>query len=476
MWRFIFLLLGWLALPVEAEWAPVSHRRELRGAWVASVSHITFPSQPGTDPAAQQAELVHLLDELQKAGFNAVFFQVRPEGDALYRSRLEPWSRFLTGQQGQDPGYDPLLWLTEQAHRRNLEVHAWLNPFRARALPPSESAFVSPHLAAQRPELVVSYGQFFWMDPASPTVRQRLVDVVKDLSSRYAVDGIHFDDYFYPYPEKEADFPDGPSWQAYQAQGGQATRDDWRRAQVNAAVREVWQAVKTNWPWLRFGISPFGIPAPEKPAGIEGMDQYARLYADPQHWMDQGWVDYLAPQLYWPSTQTPQAFEPLLHWWVGRARPGCPIYTGLNLAALGSKPAWTLDEYRLQVQLTRQAGAGGSIWWNPNPLLQGRAGVRELFAELYAQPALPPPLPGAERPLAPAVQRDSQGDLLLTPLDQQPVKSWTVYAWEEGRWSLQQVLPGDQRQLSLPAGRWAVAQVSRYGSESLGTIVRVGSQ
>lgn len=466
------LLLLALGLRVSAETVPVSHPRELRGAWVASVAHITFPSKPGLDAAQQRAEMLRLLDCLRDTGFNAVFFQMRPEGDALYASHLEPWSRFVGGTQGSDPGYDPLEFAVEQAHARNLEVHAWLNPYRARGLPQSPEPFVAPHLGALLPEHVHRYGQFWWMDPGAPAVRERLVDVVRDLVARYDVDGIHFDDYFYPYPENEQDFPDDFTWARYQNDGGRLSRADWRRHNVDQAIREVSEAVHDENDAVRFGISPFGIPAPEKPAGILGMDQYVKLYADTQRWMDEGWVDYLAPQLYWPTTQTPQAFEPLLRWWVDHARDGRHIFPGINLAALGTKPVWTPDELRHQFFLMRRRGAHGAICWNVNPLLEERAGARQLFHDLYSEPALTPALAGRDNAAVAAPQaelRDSQ--VRVDPSDDAPLRAWTVYRQEGSGWRLARVVPARETSIPLTPGRWAVAAVSRQGVESPGTVV-----
>ena len=196
----------------DPELVKVGHTRQMRGAWVASVANINFPSQSGLPRETQQQELLRILDCLQEARFNAIFFQVRPEGDALYKSPLEPWSRFLGGMPGADPGYDPLQFLVKQAHARNIEVHAWLNPYRARGLPQTGYPQAAPHLGVEQPDHVFRYRPYEWMDPAAPGVRARLLDVCRDLVTRYPIDGIHFDDYFYPYPDAGQPFPDGPSW------------------------------------------------------------------------------------------------------------------------------------------------------------------------------------------------------------------------------------------------------------------------
>lgn len=462
----LWLLASLLVVPLAAEeLVQVGHTRQLRGAWVASVANMHWPAQAGLTAARQREDLCLMLDRLAEARFNAVFFQVRPEGDALYRSELEPWSRFLSGRQGQDPGYDPLDYLVRQAHRRGLEVHAWLNPYRAQAVPPPPAGDlpVPPHQAAVEPESVLAYGALRWMDPAAPSVRGRLVRVCQDLTRRYDLDGMHFDDYFYPYPDGELPFPDQAS---YTRSGTALSLGDWRRAQVNQAIQEVSSAIAAEKPYLRFGISPFGIPAPEKPEKITGLDQYEKLYADTQHWMDQGWVDYLAPQLYWPTTRQAQAYQPLLRWWQDHAREGRYIFPGLNLAALGSKSEWDLTEYRRQLALAQE----GYIIWNVAPILENRQNVRaELFA---ASAALTPPLARCADRVAATPEVTLHGSQVrLTFTDSVPWRAYTVYGWQDGHWGLHQILL-DHR-VKLPAGRWAIASVSRDGSESLARVVTV---
>ncbi|MGE0493395.1 MAG: glycoside hydrolase family 10 protein [Vulcanimicrobiota bacterium] len=452
----------------------VNHTRELRGAWVATVWNINFPGHAGSGAAAQKRELVAMLDRLKDSGFNSIFFQVRPEGDALYRSDLEPWSSSLTGVQGMDPGYDPLAFLVEEAHQRNLEVHAWLNPYRAQAAARRQ---VSPHLAVDHPEHVHRYDSYKWMDPGAEVVKQRLVDVCKDLAGRYNIDGIHFDDYFYPYPTN-VDFPDSRTWNEYRRGGGTLSRADWRRQNVNEAIQRVNQAVTEVNPNVRFGISPFGLPAPDRPEGIRGFDQYEKLYADTQHWMDEGWVDYLAPQLYWPTTQTAQAYEPLVNWWADHTSGGRYIFAGNNLSALGSGRRWTPDEFRQQVALSRakhEAGCQGNIWYNIAPLMENRQGIADTFRnELYAEPALTPVMAKARaQTMAHPEVSQSQGKIELRNRDQQALRAWTVYRQDGDGWKLDRIEPGENSSLELGPGRWAIAAASRQGVESQGVVVEV---
>ncbi|HVR44010.1 MAG TPA: family 10 glycosylhydrolase, partial [Thermoanaerobaculia bacterium] len=275
--------------------APPEIAREFRGVWVATVKNIDWPSRPGLPAEQQQRELFAILDRAKELNFNAVIFQVRPAGDAMYRSEIEPWSEFLTGEMGRDPGWDPLAFAVEQAHARGLELHAWLNPYRARHQEPRAPA--SPtHLSVTHPHLVREYGSYLWMDPGEPEVRERTMAVVLDLVRRYDLDGIHFDDYFYPYPENDAagapiEFPDEPSWTRYLAGGGTLARDDWRRENVDRLVRDLSIAIRRDAPRVKFGISPFGNWRPRHPEGIEGFDAYGRIYADSRRWLAEGWVD-----------------------------------------------------------------------------------------------------------------------------------------------------------------------------------------
>ncbi len=456
-----------------AETVPVSHQRELRGAWVASVWNINFPSNPNVPEVLQKFELSQMLDRLKECGFNAVFFQVRPEGDALYQSSLEPWSAWLTNRQGKDPGYDPLQYMIEQAHARGLEVHAWMNPYRAQAGP---QARVAPHIAVEHPEAVHDYGAVKWMDPGSQPVRQKLVDVCRDVTHRYDVDGIHFDDYFYPYPLDGVPFPDQATYRAYKQGGGTLSLADWRRQNVNTAVREVNQAVKDEKDYVRFGISPFGLPAPDRPEGISGFDQYEGLYADTQKWMNEGWVDYLAPQLYWPTTQARQPYEPLLNYWADHSQGGRYIFAGNDLTSLGKSSKWTVEEFRKQVRICRgkhAQGSQGNIWYNVDPIMENRKGIVNVFKnELYNKPALTPPIARtAGAPVvAPALTLEGH-KLTLQHQDGVPLRAWTVYKDVQGRWELDRIVPGEQKSFELPAGRWAVAAATRSGNESQGVVV-----
>lgn len=467
-----------VASAVAQELVKVEHAREMRGAWVASVANINWPSSAQLSPSDQQQEIRLTLDRMQAARLNAIFFQVRPEGDAFYCSELEPWSRFLMGGQGVDPGYDPLEYVVQEAHLRNIEVHAWLNPYRARAAAGRASGMIGPHLGFEEPGQILNYSKLKWMNPASWAVRQRLVDVCGDLTRRYDIDGIHFDDYFYPYPEDGHRFEDQKNYQEYCQAGGQLSLGDWRRQNVNLAIEQVSQVIAAEKPYVRFGISPFGLPAPGRPEGIAGFDQYEKLYADTQLWMDRGWVDYLAPQLYWPTTKTAQAFEPLINWWAQHSKDGRSIFAGVNFVGLGSQPSWDLPEYAKEFQLVRRQapnGARGTILWNVKPLVDERwSSVAPFFQEQNPQIASTPPLAARRgRQVEPPNWRSTEGAVLLTNQDGEPARLFAVYKAHGNGWLLDSFLPASpsgEACLSLAKGRWAISVVSKDGNESLGRV------
>ncbi len=383
-----------LAESSSAAKSPPPPVRELRGAWIATVANINRPSKPGLSVAQQQAELISLLDHAARLHLNAIYFQVRPVADALYASPLEPWSEYLTGTQGKmpQPLYDPLALAVSEAHQRGLQLHAWFNPFRA-GHPDAKSSPALNHVIRTHPELVRHYGKQIWLDPGEPEARARAINAVLDVVNRYDVDGVVFDDYFYPYPEKvggvAADFPDGASWKKYGAQSG-LSRDDWRRENINRFVQKVSQSVHAAKPWVQFGISPFGIWRPGVPTGIDtkALDAYGKLYADAKLWINNGWVDYLAPQLYWPIAPSEHSFTTLNQWWRQQNLKGRHVFAGLYDAAAGSK--FSEEEIGRQMDVVRaQTGSGGVIHYHLGSLIANPR-LAKIVAAKYAPPALPP--------------------------------------------------------------------------------------
>ena len=337
--------------------------REFRAAWVATVGNSCWPSRSGLSTDQQKAELIAILDREAALRMNAVIFQVRPACDALYQSSIEPWSEYLTGIQ------------------RGLELHAWFNPFRAH-----HSQAVSPiaptHITKIRPDLVRRYGSNLWLDPGEPEVRAYTVRVVMDVVKRYDVDGVHFDDYFYPYHEKnfaglDLNFPDNASWKKYGANSGMA-RDDWRRANVDIFIQQMYHSIKAEKPWVKFGISPFGIWRPKNPPGITGFDSYAQLYADSRRWLMEGWCDYFSPQLYWAIQPPEHSFPALLAWWNMQNTHHRHLWPGMDSLKVGGTN-WPPVEIANQIALTRRYPDPGQVQWSVVAGLLHWDGSRRLF-------------------------------------------------------------------------------------------------
>jgi len=380
---------------VPATISPPAPPREFRGAWLATVANLDWPTEPGLGVAQQKAELTSLLDHAVQLKLNAVILQVRPMADAVYASPLEPWSEFLTGRMGRapQPFYDPLAFAIQEAHRRGLELHAWFNPFRV-SLPPAQarSPAALNHLSRARPELVRRYGDLLWLDPGEPAAREHVLSVIQDVVRRYDVDGIAFDDYFYPYPEKNSDgdnmdFPDSASWRKYGATSG-LSRDEWRRQNVNQFIQNVYHSIHALKPWVKFGISPFGIWRPGYPRQIQGLDTYTKLYADSRLWLASGWVDYFSPQLYWSVDQREQSFPVLLQWWSEQNTKHRHLWPSLDAVNVGTR--WRPEEITRQIQVTRRmTGVNGEIFYHLRNLFDNRT-LTDVIRTAYPQAALVP--------------------------------------------------------------------------------------
>jgi uncharacterized lipoprotein YddW (UPF0748 family) len=473
---------------------PQPVRREFRGVWVASVDNIDWPSAPGLSSREQQQELIAILDRAAALNLNAVILQVRPGGDALYASPLEPWSEYLTGKMGRapDPWYDPLEFAVNEAHKRGLELHAWLNPYRARH-PSAKSVPSAGHISRTSPGLVRTYGKHLWMDPGEPAVRRHTIQVALDVVKRYDVDGIHIDDYFYPYKEKDRrgrtiDFPDASSYRRYRNAGGTLDRDDWRRENVDSLIRQVYVGIKAVKPWVKFGISPFGTWRPGYPPQMGGhFDSYAELYGDSRKWILNGWADYFTPQLYWPTYHPDLSYAILLPWWVEQNAKGRHMWPGNYIDKVTGTPSgWPAQELLDQIALTRaQRGATGNVFFSMRSLMYGRDGLPEkLAAGPYATRALVPASTWLDSipPAAPIVRagRDAAtgaSTLSLQPQGAEPVWLWVVHAHAGSDWSTE-VVSGLQRFLMLPryTGRGepdavSVSAVDRNGNESVPVVV-----
>jgi uncharacterized lipoprotein YddW (UPF0748 family) len=408
--------------------------REFRAVWVATVANIDWPSRPGLPVDSQKAELLALMDRARQLHLNAIIFQVRPSGDALYPSKIEPWSYFLTGAMGRAPApfWDPLAFAIAAAHARGMELHAWFNPYRAHH-PRDTSPIAANHLSRTHPRLVKRYGPFQWMDPGEAEVRRQTLRVVHDVVERYDVDGVHIDDYFYPYPERDRrrrdiPFPDDRSWHAYRAGGGGLSRDDWRRHNVDLLVQALYQDVKETKPWVKFGVSPFGIWRPGNPPSVQGFDAWDRLYADSRKWITEGWVDYWTPQLYWRASAPQQPYGDLLDWWIAQNPRGRYVWPGNYTGRASGEGTWPASEIVDQIGLTRQRAAmpTGNVHFSMRAFVIDRDSlVERLIAGPYAAPALVPAMPWlvAGTPEAPSVRRvdGTQGvDLEIRPAGSAP--------------------------------------------------------
>ncbi len=391
--------------------APPPAQREFRAAWVATVGNIDWPSKPGLSTQQQQREIVQIVERIQRLRMNAIVLQVRTSCDALYDSKLEPWSQYLTGKQGQAPSpyYDPLkLWIDE-CHQRGIELHAWFNPFRAKVGKGREDRAPS-HISKAHPLLVKDYGTHLWLDPGNPAAAEHTFKVFMDVVERYDVDGIHIDDYFYPYPEKvnekdeddtrEIPFPDDDTYKQYQATGGKLSRSDWRRENINQLMKRVYEGSHARKSWVQYGISPFGIPRPGKPAYVKGFDQYEKLYADAELWLKKGWCDYMVPQLYWPVGAPQQPYLGLLKWWLENNPKHRHIYAGLFTSRIDwSEKSWAPSEILGQVRISQLMDSkGGNVHFSMIALTQNRKGVADqVRAGVYASDALVPATPWLDK-------------------------------------------------------------------------------
>lgn len=393
----IIILLFGTVQPVKAQdKAPLY---EFRGVWIASVANIDWPSRPGLDAEDQKRELLWILDQHQLSGMNAIMLQVRPTADAFFQNGKEPWSYYLTGEQGKapEPDYDPLAFAVEKAHERGMELHAWFNPYRAsQDLDPGKRS--QKHISHTRPEWFFTYDGKTYFDPGIPEVREYILEVILDVVRRYDIDGVHFDDYFYPYPGKTA-LPDSLTYKEYGADRFDSI-EDWRRDNVDQLIRELNEAIHAEKPWVKFGISPFAIwrnkKEDERGSETNGFSSYSGLYADVYKWGQERWMDYVNPQIYFPFGYPPAAYENLLDWW-DRHSFDRHVYVGqAAYRAMGSRDGWE-DKSQLPRQiraLREKENVHGSVYFSSRSLMNNLAGLTDsLRTDFYRHPALPPAMP-----------------------------------------------------------------------------------
>ena len=471
---FLLIFLVWGPLGRAQQYVPVQEQvpgipREFRAAWVAIVYNIDWPSKKGLGAATQKAQAIRILDRLRSLNMNAVILQVRPNADAAYASRLEPSSHWLSGRMGRSPGYDPLAFWIKEAHARGIEVHAWFNPFRA--LPNHKTPVSSNHVSRTKRNVIRRFRTSLWMDPSSSWTQKRALQVILDVVRRYDVDGVHLDDYFYPYPQVNKQgvalqkFPDGKS----PAQ---------RRAVVDRFVAQLYRSVKQQKPWVRVGISPFGIWRPGVPRGTTArIDAYRHLSADSRKWLAQGWVDYLSPQLYW-RIRSEQSFSALLSWWRGQGSR--PVWPGIAVSRIDSKedPGRPASEILNQAKLTRSIGRNyvGQLFWSMKALQNNRGGISDLLRRsFYQEPALVPPMPwiNKKRPAqVPAAVRPAPGGVVVQPARQSGGVRCAVQARYGNRWQFLGLAGYNGLKVNGQPEAVAVSAVTRDGMTSAPLVYR----
>lgn len=373
-------------------------KAEMRAAWIATVENIDWPVK-GAEPEAQKQQYIDLLDQLQSVGMNAVIMQIKPTADSFYPSEYGPWSEWLTGVQGKDPGYNPLEFLIEETHKRNMEFHAWFNPYRV-SMKDDLNALTENHPARQHPEWVESYGGKLLFNPGIPAAQEFILDSVMEVVKNYDIDAVHFDDYFYPYPSGGVDFPDDDTFAEYGA--GFSNKGDWRRDNVNQFVKSVSEAIKAEKSYVKFGISPFGIwknKSATAPDGSEtnGLSSYDAIYADSKKWVEEEWIDYITPQIYWYRGYAPAAYDKLIEWWSDvTAGKNVQLYSGQAVYRINTVDSWLdPEEMPNQIKYNRSfEEVAGSMyfsakWFAENPLQFSD----RLRNDLYRYKALVPTMP-----------------------------------------------------------------------------------
>ncbi|MDB4508483.1 family 10 glycosylhydrolase [Akkermansiaceae bacterium] len=468
MWYRLLLSLTLAGLAFGQNYRPSAERapivpREFRAAWVASVYNIDWPSSKGLSKAKQQSEMRRILDKMASMRMNAVIFQVRPNADAVYYSSIEPASHWISGTMGKSSGYDPLAYCIQQAHARGIEVHAWFNPFRA--LPNEKIPASSKHVTRTHPSVIRKFKTYKWMDPSSSFTQQRAMSVILDVVKRYDIDGVHIDDYFYPYPDvhkngrAKQSFPDGKS----EAQ---------RRNYVDRFVSGMYANVKKAKPWVRVGISPFGIWRPGVPSGTTAtIDAYHHLSADSRKWLASGWCDYLSPQLYW-RIKSEQSYTRLLTWW--RSQGSRPVWPGIAASRVNSTedPGRPASEIVNQVKYSRTIGKNyvGHVFWSMKSLMNNRGGVSTAVAKkFYQQPALVPPMPwvNGNVPQTPTARASGVAGKTMVSWNAVPgCAKYAVQARYGKHWVLSTVATGTRATLGGVPDAIAVSAVDRYGNTS----------
>lgn len=482
MKNFLILLLFIFSLFISSRAQNLPEpTREFRAAWIATVDNIDFPTRKNLSAEEQKAEIIGALELAQKLKLNAVLFQARPMTDALYQSKIEPWSEFLTGAMNRPnpQNFDPLEFIITEAHRRGILVHVWLNPYRA--FHPAAKTVSENHISKRRPDLVRRYGKYLWLDPTAEEVKKHSLSVIKDIVTRYDADGIHFDDYFYPYPEKDANgvkiqFPDEENWQKYTRNGGKLARDDWRRENVNDFIERTAREIKKYKPQMLFGISPFGIWQPMADKDIKGFNAYEELYADARKWLRDGTVDYLAPQLYWETSRKGLSFPVLLDWWKSQNVKRRNIWAGMAAYRVGSNADFTADEIASQINETRRDSLStGAIFFSFKSLRNDLGEIQKVLRDkAYQKDAIMPLSPWLKAPKLSAPQVSIRDENNLKKVSWQTIGKdkpfqFIIYVKDKNGWNYS-LVPFTQKSAAFSNERQiekiVVKSVDRLGNIS----------
>lgn len=464
MKKLLQLILLLTTISLAQAWQQVNENapeppREFRAVWVSTVYNLDWPSRAGLSAAQQKQELLTIMNKAVQLKLNAIILQIRPNGDAFYRSNLEPWSAWLSGP-GVNPGYDPLAFAITEAHKRGLELHAWFNPFRATI---SGRPVGRNHISNRNPSLLMQAGSTTILNPSSNAAQQHVLNVIMDVVRRYDIDGVHLDDYFYPYPPH------------HNVRDGRSPAQ--RRAAIDAFVQRLYSGVKQVKPWVRVGISPFGIWQPGHPSGVEaGVNAYEHLACDARKWLSRGWVDYLAPQLYW-RIDSEQSFTALMRWWVS-INPRRPVWPGIASARINSRedPGRPASEIDAQIDYSRRLArqSAGQLFWSWRSIGNNAGGIQNYLARRYTTYAVPPAMPwcGNVRPGRPTAQAQNRGNtirLAWAPVDT-AARKWVIQAGDGSTWYTVCILPGSQNRVTLPANligsasRIAIRPISACGN------------
>jgi len=476
---FILLILFSVIMTTNAETLP-KPAREFRAVWIATVDNIDFPSKRNLTIEQQKTEIIKDLELAESLKMNAVIFQVRPMCDAIYESKIEPWSEFLTGEMGKSQAFDPLKFIVSEAHKRGILVHAWFNPYRA--YHPSAKTVSPNHITKRRPDLVRKYGNYLWLDPTDDEVKKYSLSVVLDVVKRYDIDGVHFDDYFYPYPITEngakIEFPDDKNWQEYLATAQKLStpklrriplkRDDWRRSHVNQFIESVGREIKRIKPEIMYGISPFGVAE----------ENYTNLYADAEKWLKDGTIDYFVPQLYWKSDRPNREFPLLLKFWESINAKKRHVWAGIGTYKIPSKTEnFSAAEIIKQISYTREIQlTSGNIQFSFKSVRSDFDGIQKALRDnSYQRGAIIPQSNWIKttKILAPKVSVKRDAQFVRASWTEQGTKKafwFIVYAKDKNGWSYS-IVPSANKSIALSADRKVekiiVKSVDRLGNESV---------